>query len=103
MLNVPIYDWKNYLTHLYRKASSQLKLFTAQSYQFQSEKSAIECRSNDQGEPMFVKLLKRAKEPVPEFDKVQIEDVEEGRMEELKKVKKFITPEKRQDFWKGVR
>jgi len=101
-LNVLIYDWKTALSHLYRKAALRFKLFESQYFRFQSEKNTIEYRSNHDCEPMFVKLYKQGIETEIQITQISIKDVGESRIEDLKKVEKFINPQKLQEFWKGV-
>ena len=96
------FDWKTALSHLYRKAALKFKLFESQYFRFQSEKNTIEYRSNHNCEPMFVKLYKQGIETEIQLTQMFIEDVGESRIEDLKKVEKFINPQKLQEFWKRV-
>lgn len=103
--NVRIYDWKTFLSQNYRKAPSRLKLFSAQTFRIKSSSMNIEYRKNHLSEPMNYKARiseERVSEANVELAVVVPGSVPDSRIGDLKKVEKFVTPQKLQEFWKAI-
>ncbi len=62
----------------------------------------IEYRKSHQIEPMKFKITKHSSISGFELGSVPLQSISDSRIEYLKKVEKFITPQKRYDFWRGI-
>jgi len=51
---------------------------------------------------MLAKILKQTDGPLPESQKMEVETLSENRLEDLKKIEKFIDNSKREVFWRAL-
>jgi hypothetical protein len=100
--DIPVHDWKTFLSKRYRKVSSKLRVFTAQYFLVRSTSFNPEYRNTHDGEPMTVRILKPVTTALPELQTMVPEEIAETRIEDLKRVEKFISPNKLEEFLKGL-
>jgi len=110
---VQIFDFKTFLEQYFKKSSTEQKRFTNQFYKFISSSPCFETRKYFNSESQKINLFKKnlillneSLNPasiISEIKVLPIEDNEDSRKIDLKKLEKFIDVSKLYKFWLAMK